>query len=188
MRDISLHLMDIIQNSITAKADKINVFILADGEAEFLTITIEDNGKGIDADLLGKLEDPFYTTRTTRKVGLGIPLLKESAERTGGELSIASQVGEKTIVSVQFGIAHIDRLPLGDIAETMVALIASNTKVDFMLELGYGVTKTVIDTMEIKQVLGGVPIQNFEVLDWIKANIEESVKLIFGGVLDEIIS
>jgi signal transduction histidine kinase len=180
--------MDIVQNSITAGADKIRILILADKDAEVLTITIEDNGKGIDDELLKKLEDPFYTTRTTRKVGLGIPLFKESAERAGGKLSIASEVGVKTIVSAQFEIAHIDRLPLGDIADTIVALIAGSSKVDFILELGNGKSQALFDTTEIKKVLNGVPIDNFEVLDWIKANIEEELKLIFGGVLNEITS
>lgn len=188
MRDLSLHLMDIIQNSVTAGASAIAVTILtnsADGE---LLITVSDNGSGMDKEFLGKVISPFTTTRTTRKVGLGVPLFKEAAEMAGGAFEIESVKDKGTTLKATFKISHIDRLPLGDIAETMMAVMLSNPEVRWVLELKNDNEAFRFDSLEVVERLGGVPITDFEVITWMKEYIDEGIKFIFGGVLNEIIS
>jgi len=188
MKDLSLHLMDIIQNSITASSSKITVSINADKELDLLEIEIADNGVGMDKDLLASVSNPFTTTRKTRKIGLGIPLFKDSANLSGGYLIINSQIGIGTVVKASFRISHIDRIPLGDLAETIVTIIVAHP--DIGLELSLGNTKEYfrLDLAEVKEKLGDVPINDFEVVNWIKEYINEGIKLIFGGVLNEVIS
>jgi len=186
MRDLSLHLLDIIQNSISAGADKITVSVYADDDADTLTVMIEDNGSGMDEKLLKQVTDPFITTRSTRKVGLGIPLLKASAQRASGDLTISSVKGEGTTLSAVFKISSIDRLPLGDVAETMVDVITAEPEITFRLKLKSKKDEFIFDSSEVKQKLGDVPITQHEVITWIKEYIDEGVKAIFGGVLNEI--
>jgi len=188
MRDLSLHLMDIIQNSIKAKASRIDINIIADVKKDKLVIEIKDNGAGMDEAILGQVRNPFITTRTTRKVGLGIPLLEASAARSGGELVIESQKSKGTLVKANFKISHIDRLPLGDIAETTMSLIAANADVDIFLKLSNMNESFSFSVPEVKEQLGDVPIDNGDVLIWIRDYINEGVKIIFGGVLNEILS
>ncbi|MGI6777638.1 MAG: ATP-binding protein [Acetivibrionales bacterium] len=188
MRDLSLHLMDILQNSISAGADTVLIRIEADKSADQLLIIIDDNGTGIDRCLLDKVTDPFMTSRTTRKIGLGIPLFKASANKAGGELEIESVKGKGTTIKAVFKISHIDRLPLGDLAETVVTLIGGRPDIRFKIELYNMKENFRIDTLEIEDRLQDVPISNYEVLMWIKEYINEGVKIIFGGVLDEILS
>ena len=188
MKDLSLHLMDIIQNSITAKASLIKVNILAVPDIEDLLISIIDNGKGMDEDFVKKVIDPFVTTRTTRRVGLGIPLLKDSAEMAGGSLSIKSELGKGTEISATFKIKNIDRIPLGDIGETFSNLVLANPDIDFELLLKSDKETMDVSTKQIKEQLGEVPINTLEIVAWIKDYVNEGIKLVFGGVLDEITS
>ena len=176
--------MDIIQNSVTAGAGCIETRLKADGEK--LIMVIEDNGCGMDRAMLEKVIDPFTTTRTTRKVGLGIPLLKAAAERSSGELRILSETGYGTIVKASFDICNIDRPPLGDIAETMTGVILANPGIRLKLTVSKDDRVFVMDTSEIAERLGEVPITEYEVLMWIKEYVNEGIKAIFGGVLDEI--
>ena len=186
MRDLSLHLMDIIQNSITAKARRIKLTLKAGAESGKLEMTVADDGTGMDRALLESVTDPFTTTRSTRKVGLGIPLLKAAAERSCGELCIASEKGNGTTVTATFDIDNIDRPPLGDMAETVTGVILSDPDVDLILRLEHGPEVFELDSSEIKQKLGEVPITEYEVLAWINDYVNEGITAIFGGVLDEI--
>lgn len=185
MKDLSLHLLDIIMNSIAARAVNIDVKIFADKKEDKLEFIVEDNGIGMDRELLSRVMDPFATTRTTRKVGIGIPLLKASAEMSSGELIIDSVKGKGTILRASFKISHIDRPPLGDIADTITSLVAAEPGVEFRLVLISDNGSFEFDTLEIKKKLDGIPINEFEVIAWIREFIEEGVKSIFGGVLDE---
>ena len=119
MKDLSSHMMDIVQNSIRAEASWIQIRICEDPEADLFLIEIQDNGCGMDEATLARVRDPFFTSRTVRKVGLGIPLLQQNAERTGGKVSIVSQPGQGTTLTARFGHSHLDRPPLGDVAETL---------------------------------------------------------------------
>lgn len=184
MDEIALHLLDIIQNSIKAKASNIKIVI----EATFndLFLIIEDDGVGMDESFLENVTDPFVTTRTTRKVGLGISLLKHSAEITLGEFHIYSQRNVGTKVIAKFKIDNIDRIPLGDLATTMENLIISYSHVKFYLILKSEKGQFHFNTEDIKENLEDVPIDNLEVLKWIKDYINENVQEIFGGILNEI--
>lgn len=186
MRDISLHLLDIIQNSISARASKITVSVSADTATDELIIKVEDNGVGMDDDLLKQVIDPFTTTRSTRKIGLGIPLLKDSAERAGGRLEISSGEGEGTIVVAYFNISHIDRLPIGDIGETMVNLVMAEPEIEYVIEFVHGDKRFLLRTEEVKDKIGEVPITQYEVLEWVRGYIKEGLSTIFGGVLNEV--
>ncbi len=187
MRDISLHLMDIAQNSVVAKADKVEISFAAIDN--LLTFTIIDNGCGMDEEMVKNVFDPFVTSRTTRKVGLGIPLLVESSEATGGKVTINSKVGVGTTLTATFVIDHIDRIPLGDIAMTMSTTIASHPDVNFVLSLSNGTDEFVVSTAMIKETLGeDVPLNTIQIIDWLSGYIEENIKIIFGGILDEIVS
>lgn len=188
MRDISLHLMDIIQNSITANATKISIEMNADTTKDLLTITIDDNGRGMSEEILSKVTDPFYTSRTTRKVGLGISLFKLSAEISGGNFEIKSILNVGTGIKADFIISSIDRLPIGDIAETMVTVILSNPEIDFELVLKRDDEEFEFSTIDVKERLGDISITQLDVIQWLKEYISESINIIFGGVLDEVTS
>ncbi|MDF2987301.1 MAG: histidine kinase [Eubacterium sp.] len=190
MRDLSLHILDIVQNSISAGASVITIQIKQGLNNALLKnnleITITDNGKGMDSELIKKAEDPFVTTRTSRKVGLGIPLIKESAEMCNGEFKLNSQINRGTEVFAAFSIDHIDRLPLGDIGETMLALISSNPGIQFMLLLSSKKGDFMLDTAQLAKSLEGIKITEYAVLNWLKEYVDNGIKNIFGGVLNEV--
>lgn len=186
MRDLSLHLIDIIQNSVSAKASRVSVRLTAFKSNNKLILEIADNGVGMDEAFAKSVIDPFVTTRTTRKIGLGIPLLKASAERAGGSFDISSVRGNGTTLTASFEISNIDRLPLGDIAETVSNIVTASPDIDIDVTLSSDMGKFDFDTAEVKKQLGGVPINEFEVISWIKKYIDEGIKNTFGGVLNEI--
>ena len=188
MKDFSLHLLDIIQNSVVAKATQINISLGIDKLKEYLTVVIWDNGCGMDGEMLKNVTSPFTTSRTSRKVGLGIPLYQESALRAEGNFEIKSELNKGTTVMASFKVSNIDRLPLGDIADTLITVIMGKPDIDIILALNYCDTSFVFDTKEIKDKLGEVPITAFEVIGWIKEFINEGIISTFGGVLDEVSS
>jgi anti-sigma regulatory factor (Ser/Thr protein kinase) len=132
MKELSLNILDIVQNSIRATADEITIEIRESVRDDLFRITIIDNGTGIPEDILPDVTDPFVTTRTKRKMGLGLPLLKYHAELTGGKLEITSETGVGTEITANFSFRHIDRQPLGDIVGVIMLLIASNEKINFI--------------------------------------------------------
>lgn len=186
MRDLSLHILDLVQNSITAQAAHISVSIRADRDRGILEISVEDNGTGMDRELLQRVTDPFATTRTTRRVGLGIPLMKASAERAGGGLEIVSEKGKGTRVDANFEIGNVDRPPLGDVAGTITDIIISEPSMGLELVLENGTDTFRFDLTDVRRKLGGVPITEYAVTVWIREYLNEEIKVIFGGVLDEI--
>jgi anti-sigma regulatory factor (Ser/Thr protein kinase) len=186
LRDLSLHILDIVQNSITAKAKHISINIGEQPDSDQLVLEIEDDGVGMDSETLSRVTDPFVTSRTTRKVGLGIPLLMESAKRCEGQFKISSQKNIGTKVYASFIIKHIDRIPIGSIADTVTLLISAHTEICFILNLSSSKGSFSLDTDEIVKTLKGVPINEYAVLQWLKEYIDEGIKNIFGGVLDEV--
>lgn len=182
MRELSLNVMDIAQNSITAKAARIEVVIREDIPGDKLSIAINDNGKGMTPDQVRSVTDPFFTTRTTRSVGLGVPLFKMEAEMTGGSLEIDSQVGVGTKLKATFVPSHIDMIPLGDINSTMLPLITGNPDINFVFSRSVvhadGVEKEFsVATDEIKEVLGGdVPLTSPDVVLWLKEFLNENTE------------
>lgn len=188
MRDISLHVLDIMQNSTAAHATRIRVVLTTEAAEELLKVVIEDNGCGMDSKLLAGVTDPFTTTRTTRKVGLGIPLIKASAEQSGGSFTITSQKGVGTVVTARFGIDNIDRPTLGDLPGVITDMSAAYPAVEIQLLLKNGDRQFVFNSGEVRQTLGDVPLSEYEVVKWLREFISEGLKEIFGGVLSEIVS
>ena len=171
MEDLSIHILDVAENSITAGAGRIAIKIYEDTGANLLTVEISDNGKGMDKELLKNACDPFYTTRTTRRVGLGIPLLAQAARESNVDISVKSKIGEGTSIKASFQYDHIDRKPLGDIGQTIIILIMSNPDIDFLFEHKKNDDSYTLDTAEIKKELDGVPINTPEVINIIKDDI-----------------
>lgn len=186
MKDISMHLMDIAQNSIVAGASKISIIIQVCDIRKMLYFEVIDNGKGMEKDFLRKVTDPFKTTRTTRRVGLGIPLLKQSAEMAGGELRLDSEPGKGTKIQASFKVDHIDRIPIGDIPGTLTLLISANKSITWIVEFKYKNADFLLDTDQINEVLDGVQIDNKNVLEWIQNTISQGINSVFGGVLSEV--
>lgn len=178
--------MDIVQNSIVAEADRITINMKIFDKPEKLLIEIIDNGRGMDQEFLKKVTDPFKTSRTTREVGLGIPLIKQSAEMAGGEFSLQSEPSKGTKLNASFEINHIDRIPLGDIPETIRLLIMANPNISWVIQFSSHNNDFLLNTDEIKQQLDGVPIEDTNVLEWIQNTISNGIKSVFGGVLDEV--
>lgn len=171
MKDLSLHILDVVENCITAEATRIEVKIAEDTDENLLTVEMNDNGKGMSEELLNNATDPFYTTRSTRNVGLGIPLLAQSAKESNGEISVKSKIGEGTSIKATFQYDHIDRRPLGDIGQTIIILIMSNPDIDFLFEHKKNDKLYTLDTAEMKMELDGIPINNPEVIKIINNDI-----------------
>ncbi len=174
MKEISLHIMDIVQNSISADATCIAVSLEISKEQDLLTLHICDNGRGMDEQMLANVTSPFVTTRTTRKVGLGISLLSAGAMATGGDFAINSKLGEGTTVKAAYVLDHIDRPPIGDFAGTMHTLIVCNPNIDFVVRFVHDGEDGQLDTKEIRAVLGDeVPLDSPDVSLWIADNLKE---------------
>lgn len=171
MRDLSLHVLDIAENSIRAGALCIQIELIEDQENNLLTLSIQDNGKGMTDQMQEKVESPFFTTRTTRRVGLGIALLKQNCEISGGELVITSEIGVGTKIKATMQYNHIDRLPIGDMKCTLMSLITANPEIDWVYRRCVDEVDFELDTRQIKEVLQNVPINHPEVIKWITENI-----------------
>jgi len=175
MKNIAQHILDIVQNSTAAKADFIEIKIHQSEVENYYQLIIIDNGSGMDKETINRVVDPFYTSRTTRKVGMGIPLLKQNAEITGGSFSIQSKLGEGTQVQATFILDSIDIVPEGDIAGTIVFLAATNPTIEFEFEFANTKGNYVFSTVEVKKVLGDVPLSNSEIRAYLKEMIEENI-------------
>lgn len=175
MRELSLHIMDIIENGINAGADLIELSILEDRRRNRLEIKIRDNGRGIPGDLLDKVTDPFFTTRTTRRVGLGLSLFREASRRCEGEFNIRPGKERGTEVSASFRMDHIDLAPMGNLAGAVTTLIMGNPDVDFLYSHSAEEDGFVLDTRDVRKELGGVPLNHPEVLNSIDAAVRQGL-------------
>lgn len=180
MTELSLHILDIVENSIAAAARLISVIISVVGR--MLSIEIVDDGRGMDEALLERVVSPFATTRTTRKVGLGIPMFKQCAEMCGGEFEISSAPGAGTRVRATFELAHVDRPPMGDLSETVAALVVAIPEgCDIELKVSGRAGEFEFATAEIRRIMDGVPITTPEVLSWIKDYVKEGIESVDAG-------
>lgn len=182
MRELSLNVLDIAQNSISANASLIEIEVLEDTAKKELVIGIYDNGRGMTPEQVRNVQDPFFTTRTTRKVGMGIPLFKLAAEQTGGSLEIVSEVGVGTRVRTVFKTDSIDFTPVGDMDSTIVMLITMNTDRDFIYRFGIDENEFTLSTEELKGILGDVPLSEPSIAQWIREYLSEQTQNIRGGV------
>ncbi len=175
MKELSLHILDLVQNSIRAEATLVEICITESIEKNLLEIEINDNGKGMPHEILDKASDPFFTSRTTRDVGLGIPLFKQMAEHCNGNISLISEEGIGTRLISTFEINHIDRQPLGDIEGVLVLLLVANPSVRFVYTHQTISGKYVFDTLEIKNILGNSTINDSGIIKFIKEMIRENL-------------
>ncbi|MGC8659789.1 MAG: ATP-binding protein [Desulfomonilaceae bacterium] len=175
MEDLSLHILDVAENGISAGATLVRISIEENTANDWLTIVIEDNGKGMSPDFLEKVLDPFVTTRTTRKVGLGLSLFQQSAAEADGNLSIESQsgIGTKVVVGMRYG--HIDRKPRGDMVSTLLTLIEGNPSVDFVYSHKKDFRTYSLDTREIRSELEGIPLNHPQIVTLIKKNLADGL-------------
>ena len=174
MKEISLNILDIAENSVKAKATLTEILVSEEGDK--LTLTIRDDGCGMDEQTVKSVIDPFYTTRKTRSVGLGIPLLKLACEQTGGNLTIESSTNEDnhgTTVRAIFFKNHIDFVPLGDVISSVTTLIQGHPDTDFLFCHNLDGAEVSLDTREIRAVLEDVPLDTYEVICWIRSNMLE---------------
>ena len=186
MRELSLNVMDIAQNSISAGASLITIEVVEDLTQDCLSIAVKDNGRGMTPEQVQNVTDPFFTTRTTRSVGLGVPLFKMEAEMTGGHFTIDSVVGQGTELKAVFHPSSVDMIPLGDINGTILLLVTGNTDRDFLFARRYkdhnAQREFALDTKELRQVLGGeVSLNAPDVVLWIKGFLEEQTHYVLTG-------
>lgn len=180
MQELSLNILDIAENSVKAGALLISI-LLEYIDSKTLILSIEDNGIGMNQESVNKVIDPFYTSRTTRKIGLGIPFLKMAAEMTGGGFSIESTLNVGTSVKATFLIDSIDMIPIGNIGETLSALISTNTEIDFIYTIRCNAKEFILDTRELKEIMGGVSLSNAEVTVFIREYTNEHTQNILDG-------
>lgn len=183
MPEIALNVLDIVQNSVRAEASLICLTVDVNQSADSLTIIVEDDGCGMTAEQIAHVEDPFFTTRTTRKIGLGVPFFKMAAVSTGGSFAIESEPGVGTKVTAVFGLSHIDRMPLGDINGTVHTLITFNTHIDFLYTYRFNDRSFTLDTREFKNILEGVPLDVPEVSQYIREFLNENKLETDGGAV-----
>ena len=176
MKELSLHILDIVQNSLSANSKLIEIEINENFKDNVYSITITDNGIGMNKELLVNVTDPYYTTRTTRKVGMGISLFKQNAERSGGKLTIDSELGKGTVLEAIFEHNHIDRPQLGDIAGVVVLTAISNKNIRFIYRHTTDFGKYIFDTDEIKESLGELNINQAKIMSFLKEMIIENLK------------
>jgi hypothetical protein len=175
MEEISLHILDIVENSINAGASLVQILIHEERGRDLFSVVIIDNGKGMSGDVLEGVLNPFYTTRTTRKIGLGLSLLAQSAKETGGSIAVTSGEGGGTTVKAEFRPSHIDMKPLGNIADTLIVLIAGNPRIDFLFSYTVDKDNFSFDTRDIKAELEGIPINSPSVINPIRKSIIRSL-------------
>lgn len=183
MTEISLNVLDVAENSTRAEASLVQITVEADENKDHLIIIIEDNGCGMTAEQVERVTDPFFTSRTTRKVGLGVPFFKYAAESTGGSFVIQSEPGMGTIVKAVFVLSHIDRMPLGDINSTIHNLIVYHPDTDFLYRYCYNEHSFTLDTREFREILGDVPFDTPEVSEYIREYLNENKLETDGGAV-----
>lgn len=175
MRELSLHLLDVAENSISAKAQNISIEVIENLKTDLLKLSVQDDGCGMSPEMVAKVTDPFITSRTTRKVGLGIPLLKEAAEACNGNFNITSKVGEGTKLSVQFQHSHIDRMPLGDLVTTLLHLLVANPAVHWVFRYQFNDHEFVFDDAPVKAELEGVSLSEPSILNCLREMLQSGI-------------
>jgi hypothetical protein len=173
MDEISSHIMDIAMNAITAKAKHIEISITADPKKALLTLFFKDDGVGMDSAMIQRVQDPFFSTKTGKKVGLGIPLLKGTAETTGGTFSLTSEVAHGVEIRASFRLNHPDLPPMGKLKDTILVLVAGNPDIDFLFKYIVNEKEFIFDTTAMKDILGDIPLNNPEVVKFFIKYLDE---------------
>ena len=168
MEDLSLHILDVAENSINAGAHNVSILIDEDVVHDLLTIEIADDGKGMSAEVADKAADPFYTTRTTRRIGMGLALLKEAAANANGTTEIRSVPNSGTTIKATFQLGHIDRKPIGNMADTITALITNEAEVDILYKHTRDREQVIFDTRHVQDQLGDILLNSVEALSLVR--------------------
>ncbi|MBP2645923.1 MAG: putative system histidine kinase [Firmicutes bacterium] len=182
MRELALHILDLVQNSIEAGASRVQLEIVEDVDSDTLLIRVTDNGRGMDAETRKKVTDPFVTSRTTRRVGLGLPLIDMSTKQCDGYLTIESEPGQGTTIEAVYRYSHLDRPPLGNIIETIKTLIIANPALDFIYRHTVNNNEFALSTQQIAGALEDMPLTHPDVIVWLDAFLSEGLKNLHGGV------
>jgi len=181
MQELSMNILDVTENSVEAGASLVSICIDEQPEKDILTVTITDNGRGMTPEQVKNVTDPFYTTRSTRKVGLGVPFFKMAAELTGGKLDIQSTPGVGTHLSASFGLSSVDLMPLGNINETICTLIQCNPHIDFIYTRRLKDAEMTLDTREFRRILDGVELSDPQVSKFIREFLTENTSDLLAG-------
>jgi len=176
MREIALHILDLARNSIEAGASEIRLCVLEDRSADLLQVTLADNGRGMDADTVAQACDAFHTSRTTRRVGLGLPLFKATCERCGGSLEIVSHVGVGTRVVARLQLGHLDRPPLGDVAAVIQSLACEAERTALSYRHQVNGHNFELDTARLQRELGDISLATPVVLQWLADEVREGLR------------
>jgi len=176
LQDIAMYILDIGNNSIRAKASFVEISFVESSQLDSCTLKIDDDGCGMSAKQLENVRNPFYTTRNTRKVGLGMSFLDQLASQCNGNLVIESEVGKGTKLTLNYQRSHFDAPPIGDIASSMIALIQADGKMEYLFSYEIDRTNFEFDTKQIKELLDGVSITEPSILLWLKDYIDEGLK------------
>ena len=182
MRELADNILDIAQNSISAKANLVEIDITVSHSEDIVRLRFADDGCGMRAEMAQAVCDPFTTTRKPRKVGLGLPLLKMTAQATGGDFAIESEIGKGTTVTVSFGLSHIDRPPMGDVPGSLFTLVLMNPQTDFLFIYDYVGKNFTFDTRMVKEAVAPIPLDTPEISAWIKDCLYQEITELHGGV------
>jgi anti-sigma regulatory factor (Ser/Thr protein kinase) len=175
LEDLSLHILDIVENAIAAKAKKIDIVITEEPEQDRLAIEIKDDGMGMDEEVKQKAIDPFFTTRSSRRVGLGLSLMAQAAQEAGGMLRIESELGKGTKVTASFRYHHIDRKPLGSMFETMSTLLLGNPDLDISYTHQKEGKSYLINSQVLKERFKDRSLTDPEVIQWLRKDLKEGL-------------
>ncbi len=182
MEELSLHILDIVENSVSAGATLVEIRIeYRFGEKPWLTITVRDNGRGMSPEVAGRVSDPFYTTRTTRKVGLGTALFRQTAELAGGSFRVWSEPGKGTEVAAELNPLHLDAVPMGDLGGTYGVLVQTSPGVELVLHAVCDGREFTADTRQFREILGDVPLDTPEVIAFLTEFVRENFAEILRG-------
>jgi len=176
MIELSMHILDISENAVRADAQAIYITIVEDPQNDCMTMEVRDNGNGMTETELNRVLDPFYTTKKVRRIGLGLPMLAQTAQSTGGWFEIKSKPSEGTVVKVAFQLSHIDRQPMGDLAGALTTLIVGNPGMRLVYRHLRERMEYLLDTDLIKQEIDDIPINHIEILKFIRQDIVEGLK------------
>lgn len=175
MLELALHILDIVENSVRAGATLVRILIRENRAKDLFLMRITDNGSGMTTEERQRALDPFYTTKKVRRVGLGLPMLSDAADRTGGKMTLRSKPGTGTVVEAAFGLSHIDRQPMGNIVSTLITIIVGNPGIDLLYRHEVDGRTYLLDTREIKKELEDVPLNHPEVTCFLREHITEGL-------------
>lgn len=185
MREISLHILDLVQNSIEAEATTVTLEIIEDTAKDSMIIRISDNGRGMNKKMRQLVIDPFITTRTTRRIGLGLPLMDMSTKRCGGYLNIDSTPGQGTVIEAMYQHSHLDRPPMGNLVETIKSILVANPVLQFSYHHTVNNRSITVSSREIDDILDGIPLTQPDVLVWLHGYLSDNIANLYGGAKDE---